>query len=180
MEVMAGDSNVDRLAEIFSQCATEMLVDLGAEAIRIEGELRILPTAEIIAASGGFGNDDLRGSLALLGPSQLFSRLHPLPPTVTPRDLADWACEMVNQAVGRFRNRLAAYGAKVDFGVPHSALAELLRSDLEPVLSHTSFAIGGMVLECRLELETKPTFRLAERPLEEIEAALNEGTIILF
>jgi hypothetical protein len=37
-----------------------------------------------------------------------------------------------------------------------------------------------MVLECWIELEANPGFQLAESPLEEIEAALAEGSIVLF
>lgn len=179
---MTGDSSEARLAEIFSRCATEMLADLGVQATRLAGTRPSRSAGENTAAFASFGNDELRGSLTLLGPNELLSRLHPLPSTAIPRDLDDWACEMVNQVVGRFRNRLAAYGTKVKFGVPLSALAELLplSSRLQPAWSPISFAIEGMVLECWLELEIAPDFRLAESPADEIEAALKEGSIVLF
>jgi hypothetical protein len=179
---MPGDSSETRLAEIFSDCAAEMLSDLGVQAARLAGSRPLRPTGDSTAAFASFGNEEVRGSLTLVAPSELFSRLHPLPPNVSPRDLDDWACEMVNQAVGRFRNRLAAYGTKVKFGVPLSALAELLdlTSSCQTAWSPILFAVGGMVLECWLELDVTPDFRLAESRSDEIEAALKEGTIILF
>jgi len=96
-----------------------------------------------------FGNDELRGSFTFLGPSKLFSRLHPLPPTVTPRDLTDWACELVNQSVGRFRNRLLAYGVKLALSVPQSALARVCvwPPVCSPLAVRHCLAIDGMVLE---------------------------------
>jgi enoyl-CoA hydratase/carnithine racemase len=88
----------------------------------------------------------------------------------------------VNQSVGRFHNRLLAYGVKLAPGVPQSALAEELRlaSSLRPSRIPISFAIDGMVLEGWLELEIAPSFRLAESPLDEEAAALKEGSMVLF
>jgi len=37
-----------------------------------------------------------------------------------------------------------------------------------------------MALDYWLELETEPDFWLAESPLEDVEAALKEGTLVLF
>jgi hypothetical protein len=179
---MPSSSNEERLAELFSQCAAEMLVDLGVQTTTLAGERQPRPKAESIAAFVSFGNADLHGSLTLLAPSKLFSLLHPVAPTSPPSDLVDWACEMVNQAVGRFRNRLASYAVKMVFGVPHSVLAEgpRLPTGHEPHRSLISFAVDDMILDFWLELETEPEFWLADSPMEEIEKALKEGTLVLF
>lgn len=179
---MPGDSNTARLAEILAQCTAELLTKLGVQPERLTGARQPPPTGESIAAFSGFGNDELRGSFTFLGPSKLFSRLHPLPSTVTPRDLTDWACELVNQSVGRFRNRLLAYGVKLSLSVPQSALADNLRlaSSLQPARSPIAFAIDGMVLEGWLELEIEPSFRLAQSPVAEGAEALLEGSVVLF
>jgi hypothetical protein len=179
---MPGDSQEARLSELLSQCAAELLAELGVQPELLTGGRQPPPAGESIAAFSGFGNDDIRGSFTFLGPSKLFARLHPLPPTVTPRDLTDWACELVNQSVGRFRNRLLAYGVKLALSVPQSALAEDLRlaSSLQPARSPISFAIEGMVLEGWLELDMTPSFRLAESPVEGESAALQEGSMVLF
>ncbi len=179
---MPVESSETRLAEIFSDCAAEMLSDLGVQAVRLTGSRPPRPIGDGTAAFSSFGNEEVRGSLTLAAPSELFSRLHPLQPSAIPRDLDDWACEMVNQAVGRFRNRLAAYGARVKFGVPLSALAELLdlASICQAAWSPILFAVDGMVLECWLELDVKPNFRLAESRSDETESALKEGAILLF
>ena len=179
---MPADSNQARLAKILSQCTSELLAELGAKAEPAEGERQLPAAAEGIAAFSGFGNNELRGSFTLVGPTRLFSRLHPLPPTVTPRDLADWACELVNESVGRFRNRLLAYGVNLALGVPQSALADQLRlsSSLRPTPTPITFSVDDMVLEGWLELELTSGFRLAENLSDERAAALREGSIVLF
>jgi hypothetical protein len=179
---MPGGSNEERLAEIFTQCATEMLADLGIQSTRLAEVRQTQPTNDSIAASVSFGNAELHGSLTLLAPSKLLSLLHAVTSTTPPSDLDDWACEMVNQAVGRFRNRLASYAVKVVLGVPNNVLAEPLRFSTGhgPRQSLISFAMNDMVLDCWLELETESDFWLAESPMEEIEKALKEGTLVLF
>ena len=112
----------------------------------------------------------------------MFSRLHPLPPTVTPRDLADWACELVNQATGRFRNQLLGYGVSLALSVPQSAIGTQVRlsSSLRPGRTPIAFSIEGMVLEGWLELNLRPGFHLSERHSEETAAALSEGSLLFF
>jgi hypothetical protein len=177
-----GDSNKARLSEMLSQCTAELLAELGVHAEQLTGDRQPTPTAESIAAFSGFGNNEIRGSFTFLGPSKLFARLHPLPPTVTPRDLTDWACELVNQSVGRFRNRLLAYGVRLALSLPQSALAEQLQlsSSLQPARIPISFGIDGMVLEGWFDLEIGTGFQLAEGPSDEEEIALREGSMVLF
>jgi hypothetical protein len=179
---MPADSNESRLARLLSQCTVELLSELGVQPELVSGMPHAPSAGECVAAFSGFGNDQIRGSFTFLGPGKLFSRLHPLPSGVTPRDLTDWACELVNQSVGRFRNRLLAYGVKLALSVPQSALAESLRlaSSLQPARSPIAFAIDGMVLEGWLELKIEPAFRLAERPLANGQEALKEGSVVLF
>ncbi|MGB8298230.1 MAG: hypothetical protein WCG85_22640 [Polyangia bacterium] len=179
---MSADSTESRLAKLLAQCTVELLSELGVQPQPLTGTPHTPHAGESVAAFSGFGNDEIRGSFTFLGPSKLFSRLHPMPLTVTPRDLTDWACELVNQSVGRFRNRLLAYGVKLALSVPQSALAESLRlaSSLQPARSPIAFAIDGMVLEGWLELEIEPSFRLAKGPLGTAEEALKEGSMVLF
>jgi hypothetical protein len=180
--MMPGDSNETRLAEIVAQCMGGLLTELKVQAERLTGARRPPPAGESIAAFCGFGNNELRGSFTLLGPSKLFARLHPLSPSVTARDLTDWACELANQSVGRFRNRMFAYGVRLAPSLPQSALAAqlLLSSSLQPNRTPIAFSIDGMVLEVWFDVEIQPGFRLAEKPSEEEAAVLNEGGMLIF
>ncbi len=178
---MAITSSEERLAELLAQCLAELLAELGVNAERL-GRRPPPAQGESTAAFSGFGSTDLRGSFAVVGPSDLFARLHPLPPTVTPRDLADWACELVNQAIGRFRNLLLGYGVSLAMGVPQSAHGEQVRlsSSLRPDRAPIAFMIDGMALEGWLELNLKPGFVLPELPSAEQAAALREGSLVFF
>jgi hypothetical protein len=102
--------------------------------------------------------------------------------SVTPRDLTDWACELANQSVGRFRNRMFAYGVRLAPSLPQSALAEqlLLSSSFQPNRTPISFSIEGMVLEGWFDVEMQPGFQLAENPSEEEAIVLNEGGMLIF
>ena len=135
-----------------------------------------------IAAFSGFGNDHLRGSYTLLGSKKLFSRLHPIPPDMSPRDLADWACEVVNQSVGRFRNRMTTYGVPLAISVPQSAMATQLHlsSSLRGSRKPISFLVEGMLLQGWLELEMGPEFKLAPGPVDQKDPVLNEGAMVIF
>jgi hypothetical protein len=179
---MPADSTESRLAQLLAQCMVELLSELGVQPQPLTGAPHALPAGVSVAAFSGFGNDEIRGSFTLLGSSKLFSRLHPMPLTANPRDLTDWACELVNQSVGRFSNRLLAYGVKLALSVPQSALAEslCLASSLQPARNPIAFAIEGMVLEGWLELAVEPGFRLAQYPVANGEEALREGSVVLF
>jgi len=179
---MLADFTESRLAQLLAQCTVELLSELGVKPEHLSGTSHAPLAGEGVAAFSGFGNDQIRGSFTFLGSRELFSRLHPLPLHITPRDLADWACELVNQSVGRFCNRLLAYGVKLAMGVPQSVLAESLRlaSSLQPAHNPIAFAIEGMVLEGWLELEIEPGFRLAESPLANGQEAAKEGSVVLF
>lgn len=178
---MADESNEQRLVEIFERCTGELLTSLGVKFEQVDAETKAQEESGAIAAFSGFGNDDVRGSYALVGSSNLFSRLHPLPPSVTPRDLADWACEVVNQVVGRFRNRLATYGVSLTISVPQSAVASQIRvsSSLHSNRKPIAFMVEGMLLEGWIELEIKPGFNLPPEPLEQ-ESVLDEGAMVIF
>lgn len=179
---MTAGPDQQRFEEILATCMTDLLTELGVSAERLTGDHPPLSSGESMTAFLGFGGTDLRGSITILGSLPLLSRLNPLPATVTPRDLADWACEFVNQAVGRYRNRLLAYDVSLALGVPQSALAENVRlsSQLRCLTTPLCFAIDGMVLEVWLELNIRPGFTLKETAADEGSAAVKEGSILFF
>lgn len=179
---MPEESTEKRLVEIFARCTGELLSGLGLKPERVDEERAPEGDRAEIAAFSGFGSDDLRGSYTLLGSAKLFSRLHPIPPNMSQRDVADWACEVVNQSVGRFRNRMATYGISFAISVPQSALATELRlsSSLRASRAPISYMVEGMLLQGWLELEMKPGFKMAPGPLEQKDPVLNEGAMVIF
>jgi hypothetical protein len=181
-KAMPGNSNEERLEEILATCMAEFFAETGITAQRVLTQQEPPCLRESLAGFCGFGSTDLRGSITVLGSTELFSHVHPLPATVTPSALVDWACEFVNQTVGRYRNRLLAYNVNLALGVPQSALAENVRLSSSLRRSHgpIRFAIEGVPLEVWLELSIRPGFKLADNPADVRAGALREGSILFF
>ncbi|MGD0835953.1 MAG: hypothetical protein ABSB49_04820 [Polyangia bacterium] len=180
--MLSHTSNEERLEDVLATCVAELFADMQIKAERVNGDYAPPPLPDSLTAFCGFGSADLRGSITLLGSVALFSQIHPLPIDVTPRDLADWACEIVNQAVGRYRNRLLQYNLSLALGVPQSALAERVRlwSSLRSGNRPICFTIGRETLEIWLELVVKPGFCVAERSPNESTAGIVEGSMLFF
>jgi hypothetical protein len=176
---MPEKSTEERLSEILAACLTELVRALGAEPVWLPGRQPETGSGEVLAAFVGFGSDDVRGSFALLGHPRLFARLHPIPVGGKSRDLADWARELANQAVGRFKNRVLAYGLAITISSPQSILAEQVRvtKTQKQLRSPLVMGIDDMSFETWLELDVRPGFTLADSPTE---TALSEGSVVLF
>jgi hypothetical protein len=180
--MMPGKSTEERLNEILAVCLTELVRDLGAKATLLPGRAPEVGVGEILAAFVGFGSDDVRGSFTLLGQPRVFARLHPIPAEGANRDLADWARELANQAVGRFKNRVLAYGLSIAVGSPQSMVAEQVRVTKTQKQIRTPIVMGieDMRFETWLELDVRSGFTLADKPGSPSESALSEGSIVLF
>jgi hypothetical protein len=179
---MPGKSTEERLNEILAVCLTELVRDLGVKPTWLLGGPPENAPGDILAAFVGFGSDDVRGSFTLLGQPCVFSRLHPVPAQGDKRDLADWARELANQAVGRFKNRVLGYGLNIAIGSPQSMVAEQVRMRKTEKDLRTPLIIGieDMTLECWLELDVRSGFTLADKPGCPTGAVLSEGSVVLF
>ena len=179
---MAGKSTEERLNEILAVCLTELVRDLGVKPSCSLGGPAENARGDVLAAFVGFGSDDVRGSFTLLGQPAVFARLHPVPEQGNKRDLADWARELANQAVGRFKNRVLGYGLSIALGSPQSLFAEQVRMERTQRNLRTPLIIGieNMTLESWLELDVRSGFILADKPDSPTEAALSEGSVVLF
>jgi len=179
---MPGKSTEERLNEILAVCLTELVRDLGVKPSWLFGRPPENAPGDILAAFVGFGSDDVRGSFTLLGQPRVFARLHPIPAQGNKRDLADWARELANQAVGRFKNRVLGYGLAIAISSPQSMVAEQVRmkktqKDLRTPLI---IEIDDMTLESWLELDVRAGFTLADKPSSPFEDVLSEGSVVLF
>jgi hypothetical protein len=179
---MPGRSAEERLNEILAVCLTELVRDLGVKPSWLHGRTQEVGTGEVLAVFVGFGSDDVRGSFTLVGQPRVFARLHPIPAEGNQRDLADWARELANQAVGRFRNRVLGYGLAIAVSSPQSLVAEQVRMTKTQKQLRTPLVIGidDMTLETWLELDVRSGFTLADKPGSPSEAALSEGSVVLF
>jgi hypothetical protein len=92
-----GRSTEERLGEILKGCLTDLIADFGVTPThRIDLPAEALQKNDggqaPIAAVIGFGNDDIRGTLTLVGDRRLFARLFPRQTGMPaePVDVVDW------------------------------------------------------------------------------------------
>lgn len=177
---MPAKSTEERLNKILAACLMELVRDLGAEPSWLPAPENA--PGEVIAAFIGFGSDEVRGSFTLLGQPRVFARLHPIPSEDSKRDLADWARELANQAVGRFKNRVLGYGLEIAISTPQSLVAEQVRMKRTQSELRTPLVIKieDLTLETWLELDVRSGFTLAEKTGSSAEAVLSEGSVVLF
>jgi CheY-specific phosphatase CheX len=104
-----------------------------------------------IVALIGFSGDVLKGTVAIIAPTELVLRTCPPPlrePSFTEREIFDWAGELVNLILGRIKIGLAARGVEVGSGTPRVMLAGELRIErsLETTICSTSISIDDLPL----------------------------------
>ncbi len=139
-----------------------------------------------VATFIGFGGALLRGTLTLVAPFALLHAAYPIPicaPAEVPEaDVLDWSGELVNQLLGRIKNRLAPRGVEIMASTPKS-----LRADQPRIQRTTSTTI------CALQFSSGPArlgvwfdaVAINERSLFALtlppgEACLLEGEVTLF
>ena len=156
--------------------------ELGVEPAWLPEYRSRVELSEILAASVKFDGEDLRGTFILAGHPRVFARLYPFPMEHAQPDLVDWARELVNQTIGRFKNRVYAYGLALAVSAPQSMPAEQLRvaRTRKRIGIRVAIGIDDMSLDTWLELDIGPGFKLADQPVSVTEPALPEGSLVLF
>jgi len=179
---MPEDPAEKRLTGILAVCLRELMNDLGAEPAWLPEYQPCDDSEEELAASVGFRGNNLHGAIILAGRPCVFTRLYPFPMSRHPPDLADWARELANQAVGRFRNRLLAYELGVSVSQPRSMPAEDLLVTRTKNLIEIPIAMGieDLRLDALVEFNVGPGFELPDQPVTKKGPALLEGSVVLF
>jgi len=156
--------------------------ELGVEPAWLPESRSRVELSEILAASVGFDGENLRGTFTLTGHPRVFTRLYPFAMEHAQPDLVDWAKELANQTIGRFKNRIFAYGLALSVSVPQSIPAEQLRvaRTRKRIKIPVAIGIDDMSLDTWLELDIGPGFKLAEQPVSVNEPALPERSLVLF
>jgi CheY-specific phosphatase CheX len=148
------------------------------------------PDAFDVAGVIGFLAEHLRGTLVLASTFQTVaaSRPHELKrQTPSPGSAADWiivrdwAAELVNQLLGRVKNRLVIFGVDLRVSTPTalSGRALAVTSGRKSALPPFVYQGGGHELWVWFDADMAPAFELGERRHGGPEAA-KEGEILLF
>jgi hypothetical protein len=172
----------ERFAEILASSLDDLLASLGSIGIRVPIPATRWSHRDAICATARFGNQTLACSLTLLGESRVFRNLRPNPPVLGQLNAADWACELVNQTVGRMRNRLVDLDLDLDTAIPELVpVNELERSfSLMPVHIPLALSIEDAFLEVWLQARFPPDFSLPEPNAIRSSRSLPEGAVMLF
>ena len=172
-----------RLTGILAVCLRELMDDLGAEPAWLPEYQPCVELGDVLAASVEFHGSSLRGSIILAGHPRVFARLYPFPTTKERLDMVDWTRELTNQVVGRFKNRVLAYGLGLSVNLPRSVpVAELRAASRRKLIEiPMSMGIEEMRLDALLELDVGPEFKLADQSVRLPKGpALAEGSVVLF
>jgi hypothetical protein len=146
-------------------------------AARIVDKPTVLPAGRQIASVLAFSGWQVRGSLTVRSSVSFFENSHPTAIGNSPlaQDaVADWAGEFTNQLLGRFKNKMLAYGLDFQVGIPVTLYGENLIEvgiATDTVTSYqlrTSNHLVGVTLLGRLapgvELFAEPAGKAAVKP----------------
>lgn len=178
----SGPGPAEQFAEILAHSLDDLLASLGSIGIHVPTPPVRPSYRDVICASTRFGSQTLVCSLTLLGENRLFRKLRPNPPVSGHINPDDWACELVNQAVGRMRNRLLDYDLALETEIPELVSTNDLEraSNLMPVHVPLILSIDDLFLEAWLQARFPPDFSFPEINATRSSRALAEGAIMLF
>jgi chemotaxis protein CheX len=103
------------LAALLVQMCRDLFAGNGEPFEELSVDTPVPDREGLLAACIGLSGQAVRGALVVVARPSFFKQMYPQELGV-PRsedDLADWAGELVNQLLGRLKNRLSSYG--VDF-----------------------------------------------------------------
>lgn len=180
-QASAGNAaNYAILDEFLKDSCMELMIDYGLPATLQADVAASLPPTAVAMAAIDFSGRDLRGTISLrMTRSVLLETYRAALGVVVQEDsaeAADWTCELVNQLVGRLKNKLRTY--PVAFTVNSPRLVPHLRAaELEQALRHRFVCDRGKFAGY-LDVMIAPGVHLApgapETPL------VDEGDVVLF
>jgi hypothetical protein len=117
------------LRALLADCVTSVFSAYGLEVIPSSAPHSAAQSTNCHAAFIGFGGERIRGALTLATALTLLERTHPTSGggPLAEADAVDWCAELLNQLVGRFKNRLLHAGTSIELSVPQGLVADRLR-----------------------------------------------------
>jgi hypothetical protein len=179
---VAGDTaaNYAVLNDFLRDCCVELMSDYGLPATLQADPNATLPPTVLATAAIDFSGRDLRGTICLrMTRSVVLETYRAALDTVIQSDsaeAADWTCELVNQLIGRLKNKLRT--SRVSFNVNSPRLLPSLPpGELDSALRHRFLCDGGRFAGY-LDVFIAPGVVIAPSAPE---AALpDEGDVVLF
>jgi len=101
-------------------CCVSLFDTVGVQLSVLEGA-KPDPSSERVTTFIGYTGNELRGAINLDLPIALVARVHPVAGAgshIDPAALCDWAGELTNQLLGRFKNAIARHGVAFQMSTP--------------------------------------------------------------
>jgi len=167
------------LDQLLRDCCLELMSDYGLPAILATPVLNE-PALDVSVAAIDFSGRDLRGTLGLRMTSSVVLETYraavsaPVPEGSP--EANDWTCELVNQLIGRLKNKLRPYHVSFNVNAPR-LLATFPVAELERAL-RSRFVSDRGTFAGYLDVMIAPGFAFVDSPSE--VPLVNEGDLVLF
>jgi hypothetical protein len=175
-------SDAAELNEIVVSASRHVFPSCGIQLSSQIADMVATPEKQMVAFMG-FTGDVLRGTMAIVVPTELMRKAYPLPLQHDQHaefELFDWAAEVANRLLGRIKVALAARSVEIEASTPRVMLAEQLhvtRSTRGTVCS-ACFASGSSSVRVWFDAigtEAEPIFGVASE-----DCSPAEGDVLLF
>jgi hypothetical protein len=144
------ESDAAELSEIVVSASRHVFPSCGIPLAEQLGDAVESPEKQLVAFMG-FTGDALRGTMAIVVPTELMRQAYPLPlrdPDHAEFEVFDWAAEVANRLLGRIKVALAARSVEIEASTPRVMLAEQLHvtRSMRSTICSACFASGNTSL----------------------------------
>lgn len=167
------------LDQLLRDCCVELMSDYGLPAVLATPTAND-PAIDVSIAAIDFSGRDLRGTIGLRMTSNVLRETYRaavgLPVQEGSAEANDWTCELVNQLIGRLKNKLRLYKVSFNVNTPR-LLVTFPVAELERALRRRFISDRG-TFAGYLDVLIAPGFAFVDSP-PEVPLA-NEGDLVLF
>lgn len=170
--------DIPRLFELrLGESSVEFFESLRLGAWAVQEGAAPTPKGQELVSALGFAGPQVRGSLTVRSTQEFFIDTHPAARqkgSVAQDAIVDWASEFTNQLLGRFKNKMLAYGLDFQVTVPVTIFGENIveataNRDVRitqgmRTASHIVWATLSAQLAPGVELYQAPVGKVALRP----------------
>lgn len=174
-----GTRNYAILDQLLRDCCVELMADYGLPATPAALGVQD-PTVDVSVAAIDFSGRDLRGTIGLRMTTSVVLETYRAAVGVnitagTPA-ANDWTCELVNQLVGRLKNKLRSYNVSFNVNTPR-LLVTFPVEELERAM-RSRFVSDRGPFAGYLDVMIAPGFVFVDAPPE--APLVDEGELVLF
>jgi len=167
------------LDQLLRDCCLELMSDYGLPAILATPAANDT-ASDVSVAAIDFSGRDLRGTIGLRMTSSVVMETYRAAVGVAVQDGSpeanDWTCELVNQLIGRLKNKLRLYNVSFNVNTPR-LLVTFPVAELERAL-RSRFVSDRGTFAGYLDVMIAPGFAFVDSPPE--VPLVDEGDLVLF